>query len=258
MSGYLQRLAARALGVAKPVRTSAAMPFSGGVPLVDAAVVVEAPAAEPADGVPRTADAPTIDAPVATATPSGRRTASAQRTDETDRQPTLAGREPPTPNRRQTMMARHGASSVDDGETTAEAETAWCHDAPPRLMPAIAAEANAMAAVADRLRSIPDTVDDQSRGTEVPARIEPPRLMPRQRPRPSQWVPPGSPRQAGIDIGVNKPAAMSEETVEVHVNIGRIEITAVPEAPAPKPAPRHRQQPMSLDEYVSRRRGSRS
>ena len=49
----------------------------------------------------------------------------------------------------------------------------------------------------------------------------------------------------------------SEETTEVHVNIGRIEVTAVQEAPPPRrPAPRTAKA-MSLDEYLARRAGER-
>jgi hypothetical protein len=52
------------------------------------------------------------------------------------------------------------------------------------------------------------------------------------------------------------PAA--ESPTEVHVHIGRIEVTAVQPPPAPKPAARGGPQPMSLDEYLARRerRGS--
>lgn len=43
---------------------------------------------------------------------------------------------------------------------------------------------------------------------------------------------------------------------EVHVHIGRIEVTAMHEAPPAKPRERGRQ-PMSLDEYLARRHGER-
>jgi hypothetical protein len=47
----------------------------------------------------------------------------------------------------------------------------------------------------------------------------------------------------------------SETTNEVHVHIGRIEVTALPEPAAPiqKPKPKRGQQPMSLDSYLARR-----
>jgi hypothetical protein len=49
-----------------------------------------------------------------------------------------------------------------------------------------------------------------------------------------------------------------EETTEVHVTIGRIEVTAVQTTPAQKPPPRRRQAPLSLDEYIARRQEGRT
>jgi hypothetical protein len=54
------------------------------------------------------------------------------------------------------------------------------------------------------------------------------------------------------------PAGMVEETTEVHVSIGRIEVTAVHEPAPSKPAAPRRNAPMSLDEYLARRHGGRS
>lgn len=53
------------------------------------------------------------------------------------------------------------------------------------------------------------------------------------------------------------PSLAAEGPAEVHVHIGRIEVTAVQE-PAPTKRPSKRgPSPMSLDEYLARRRGSR-
>jgi hypothetical protein len=50
-----------------------------------------------------------------------------------------------------------------------------------------------------------------------------------------------------------------EETTEVHVSIGRIEVTAVHEAtPAPKRAPARGNRALSLEEYLARRKAGRS
>jgi len=46
-----------------------------------------------------------------------------------------------------------------------------------------------------------------------------------------------------------------EETTEVHVSIGRIEVTAVHEAPQQKRQTPAAAKPMSLDDYLARRRG---
>ncbi|RST50123.1 hypothetical protein [Variovorax sp. MHTC-1] len=47
-------------------------------------------------------------------------------------------------------------------------------------------------------------------------------------------------------------AAASQET-EVHIHIGRIDVTALHEAPRPKARPRERTQPVSLDAYLAAR-----
>jgi len=48
------------------------------------------------------------------------------------------------------------------------------------------------------------------------------------------------------------------ESTEVHVHIGRIEVTAVPESSPTRPARRPRREPMSLDDYLAQRqRGHR-
>jgi hypothetical protein len=49
-----------------------------------------------------------------------------------------------------------------------------------------------------------------------------------------------------------------EETTEVHVSIGRIEVTAVHEAPPPKRAPARSPRALSLAEYLARRQAGRS
>lgn len=64
------------------------------------------------------------------------------------------------------------------------------------------------------------------------------------------------PGQATPDA--RQPATKVEETTEVHVTIGRIEVTAVQETPAQKTAARRRPAPMSLDEYIARRQGGRA
>ena len=47
--------------------------------------------------------------------------------------------------------------------------------------------------------------------------------------------------------------AQVEEITEVHVSIGRIEVTAVHESPPPKRQAQTRAKPLSLDEYLARR-----
>lgn len=48
-------------------------------------------------------------------------------------------------------------------------------------------------------------------------------------------------------------AAAAAEPSEVHVHIGRIEVTALPEAPGPRRAPRQRTAPVTLEAYLAAR-----
>lgn len=53
------------------------------------------------------------------------------------------------------------------------------------------------------------------------------------------------------------PSSAPAETTEVHVHIGRIEVTALQQQPpAPRKAPRAGRAPLSLDAYLARRRGA--
>jgi hypothetical protein len=55
-------------------------------------------------------------------------------------------------------------------------------------------------------------------------------------------------------VGPNVAAqAAADEPTEVHIHIGRIEVTAVHEAPAPRTLPSRKQAPMSLDAYLAAR-----
>ncbi len=79
------------------------------------------------------------------------------------------------------------------------------------------------------------------------SRAEPPHAVPSPPPRvPAMPVPArGRNRSTG-----------AEETTEVHVHIGRIEVTALQQTPAPRKPPRSGRAPLSLDDYLARRRGA--
>jgi hypothetical protein len=70
----------------------------------------------------------------------------------------------------------------------------------------------------------------------------------------------GTSLAASTDAGrraANAPARAVEEITEVHVTIGRIELTAVQEAPRRRSEPARARKPQSLDEYLSRREAER-
>jgi hypothetical protein len=66
----------------------------------------------------------------------------------------------------------------------------------------------------------------------------------------NQFIPPAA---LGLREDQRHNSARQVEEPPVHVTIGRIEVTAVTAATAPRPAPAPRRQGMSLDEYLSRR-----
>ena len=85
------------------------------------------------------------------------------------------------------------------------------------------------------------------------ARIEP--LLPPTQPVRTPHAPTASAR---IDNQGRLSAGSIEETTEVHISIGRIEVTAVHEPAPAKPAAARRNAPMSLDDYLAKRHGGRT
>lgn len=114
---------------------------------------------------------------------------------------------------------------------------------------------NAQAPVTDRAQPEYGPARVASRNAGIaprPTRSHPSPLFPPE--APDQTVPqarrPQSPEAHRIDAG-----ATANETPEIHVHIGRIEVTALPEAATPQPKRRQGKSPMSLDDYLARKRG---
>ena len=80
----------------------------------------------------------------------------------------------------------------------------------------------------------------------------PPPLLPLKNTAHPSALNPGAVAQRGEPRGAAWQSQV-EETTEVHVRIGRIEVTAVHEAPPPKRQARATAKPMTLDEYLARR-----
>ena len=64
------------------------------------------------------------------------------------------------------------------------------------------------------------------------------------------------PATAAIITGAQRGQASAPQETEVHIHIGRIDVTALHEAPRAKARPRERAQPMSLDAYLAKRKGA--
>ena len=217
MTGYLQRLAERAMGRSRPARAGSAAPFAPAPALAGEAVAVETlvtAGAFASVGMPRRhGDAPPSAGQGRAAAPTG---------------PAAPGRTPPTaPERRPGAQPSHDAG-----------------------LPA--ASSRPVAALAGRVpRGASAAEPGSSANTQAWAPGPVPQLLP-----PAAATPP--PAQAGGGeraLGHGPPVV--EETTEVHVHIGRIEVTAVHEPAPAKPAGSRRPAPMALDDYLARRHGKR-
>lgn len=252
MTGFLQRLAQRANGSARTVRAASGARFAP-EPLVH-----EAPMPEGAPAIWGTAPFQPAD------TPAGAGPGHLS-------DPVFAPADAPRPKTAQ--AARRGQTAA-----TASAPA-------PLLAPAGEAAAAPSPARAARSRAsmsnpdTPDTVDEtravrranpatSAPGTPGPDAISsttPPATEPAAWPQVEPLLAPTIrvrwPASAAQPPLARRPSPSgpADTTTEVHVSIGRIEVTAIhePAAPAQRPVAR-RKAPVSLDEYLARRQGGRS
>ncbi len=259
MTGFLQRLAQRANGSARTVRAASGMRFASepiehGAPMQEDALAPEA-------SMPRESAGSNTGLP--TEMPPGRFPS-----------PVFA----PADARRQ-----QAAEAPRHGQATTTLST-------PTPLPAPADETGVARSPARAVRAktsrTPDPVDDAPTARGVPPRTGEP-ATPRPDAIPAAASPESSPASSTAaapawpqvepllapTIRVRWPASaaqpslayrpghsgQADTTTEVHVSIGRIEVTAIhePAAPAQRPAAR-RKAPVSLDEYLARRQGGRS
>ncbi len=249
MSGFLRRLAAQAMGIASPVRTAASSPFAAMSGLVEESLPVATPVAA----------SQSVQAPATV----GR---SSRRDDRVDVALPVSG---PSSNR----VGAPGHFDVDrpDGRTDrptlapAPASGDAVEPGPSPLLPAQPeTSALPLSGAAGRVAIGAATVEARTEGTPlvpvgpVSVTVGPTELLLPPLPIPSGAVGLFERQRPGAGFGrAEHRAGAIEETTEVHVSIGRIEVTAVHEPPAQKrPAPR-RPAPMSLDEYVATRQGRR-
>jgi hypothetical protein len=88
------------------------------------------------------------------------------------------------------------------------------------------------------------------------AQADPAPLMPLTADRSTPSAPPAAPHRAAGPPAA--PVSAADEPNEVHIHIGRIDVTAVHEAPPPRRKQASTQAPMSLDSYLAQRQRSRS
>lgn len=232
MSGFLHRLAAQAMGRAWTVRTDARLPF-GAAPLHDIATepVAETRATALEDAVPERAAPRTSTAfalpPAASAAHAPPETwHSAVDASATARFPLG----PEASARDAAQPAAHHASAADPHRPPAAARAGATQ---------AFASATAMRGVAPALARPTHTTPD------APAPLLPPAYTP---------APPAS--SAAAPDGRGMPPAGQD--TEVHIHIGRIDVTAVPAAPPAKANPPARApQPEPLDTYLARKGNAR-
>lgn len=266
MKGLLHRLAARAVGTAVPVRSDARLPF-GGADLSWGEVIEFDAAPEPlvmaaASNSPRLGEAgPFPGQPVGLDYDApARETARSpypQRDDSEHGTPMLDRHGPPP------TLQDAGADVQTNTPATVPPATSVPLGQPEPMLPARlidsrpAAVTKASPASAEphhgpALRPPAKPTSPLSPDAPLRSNDEPPLLIPR-----------GAPKRAptaGLSVAAHEPAwpnitaqGTADEPKEVHIHIGRIEVTAMHEAPVQRPKPKAIQAPLSLEAYLAGR-----
>lgn len=245
MSGFLRRLARQAMGTGGSVRSAARLPYAPPPPLAEqageAARSSPPPLTRPAAPAQREPAGEPVPRPAAGA---GEADAPAREAEEL--RPAPPQRQGPIRAPAPELAGEPGQG--DDGDTPRPVEARRARRSRDIAITGVALEPAPQDAGNDRIDG-PAPGDGQAFPVAGLHLADP--LLPPQRARrpgsrgtgvPAPRAAIGSPRQASV-----------EETTEVHVSIGRIEVTAVHEAPPAKPPPPRRAGPMTLAEYLARR-----
>ncbi|MDM0112220.1 hypothetical protein QTI66_08665 [Variovorax sp. J22R133] len=256
MNGLLHRLAARASGTAVLVRSDARLPNArAGLPWndnADAGQEVEAAVNEKAAAqreVTRSRAAP----PVAKASPAERATA-AKPASAADKPAALDVAGPQTvraPNAPQALRPSVAQPAMQHVPMFGRIDDSPSTDAASAQQPTTAAVQQAPAKPHQRAADHPDATP------VAPMHRSPTPLMP-SRPAVEATQPAlrTNPQRDTWQQAASRTPATEGQGAEVHVHIGRIEVTALrpaqPAARKPSPIPA----PMTLDAYLARRRGS--
>lgn len=242
MSGLLHRLGARAIGHAWSVRSDAALPFAGGRWAESAVEAAE----RPSTGV--TLSPPVARRPDATA-PEQAPASAAPRSTETAPSPRMAS-SPRWPQPLAPTPAPDAAVRPDPvpARSTLVGPVPRFETPPPESPHSGPTRDGAMGAapalqVASRSATEPKLPAPLMRGPEADAAAL-------TTPPPWRTAAAQSLEATQAMAARTPPAAESE----VHIHIGRIEVTALQEAPRPKAKPREPAQPMSLETYLQQRR----
>lgn len=244
MTGLLQRLAARATGSAWALRSDARLPFAG------MQRMLETQAFEPPDWStaydttqPGEGHHPTPRQVM----PSAAMTAQSH-TPPPDRPEPIDVQEPSdtehAPGHRRAALTR---------QTQTLPQTQARPTASPGLGDTVHAASTSVAGTVTTPAFVPLAAQvPAARMAQNPAaQRDPAPLLPAS---PARALHTGTPRAAHALDPSRQPSPPAAEPAEVHVHIGRIEVTAIAQPPAHKPAVRERSQPLSLDAYLARRK----
>lgn len=278
MKGLLHRLAARAAGTAPLVRSDARLPFGGGG-LAGADETLDANGGSarelPVTGTAR-ADAAmqrAVQAPTRASVITSTETSieplaelAAVPSRQAHPRPAvtlpdamLHASEPSAPQG--PVSQRHDGSQTEPEPRVLEAApmaaapvmTSQTHE--PRVREAAPRHANGMPFERDNQTPVPSAAhrsDGSTRRAGASPLVEPSPLMPLARAEVDTSMPRIVRLKAARPLAPGSQAA--DDTTEVHIHIGRVEVTAVHEAPEPSTQPRKRQAPMSLDAYLAARK----
>ncbi len=251
MTGFLQRLAERATGAAHPLRAVSSTRFAPTL-LEELFQPVDAMAAAKVEVVPST-----IGQERATPVQPGQN--GTQR--DSDKSP-RRGKVSSTDRERSvdyTVTVERRDAIENTGETTVSQPLGMV---PPTIMPH-APVAMHSPAIRPTMRTESPSRAHQEVSFEQPESLRPiPAAIVKVEPL-LPWAQSARERfrpTAGASMNnLGRPSAgMVEETTEVHVSIGRIEVAAVHEPTPPRPAVSRRNAPMSLDDYLAKRHGGRT
>lgn len=232
MSGFLRRLAAQAMGTSKPVRTAVRLPFAPPPVLAERAPASEKPSSPVLEDSPSAA----AENPVFSRGPT--------RPLDTP---------PPAPDRKASEMPIAGPRSSEEFDVVG-LQAVEMHRPVPTAhdeLPSAPVESDSEPVMHYTLNSAASGFA-QGRGRPALSQAAEP-LLPPQRVAPMRAADIRPPESLIRPVSENH----GEETTEVHVTIGRIEITAVHPPPAPKRPSAAEKKPMSLDEYLAGRHRSR-
>lgn len=253
MKGLLHRLAARAAGTTVPVRSDARLAFGGADLAWGETIEIEA-APQPSVGI-RASD------------PAQAREAQAREAARPSGQPDGSEHEAPAPMLHRQSTPSPRPAPLTDLQPPASPATSpaalWASAGPPdpRLPPRLVEGRSA-----DGMQAPPTHAEprDEPAGLASPPSLRPDTAL-RSNGEPSLLMPrvvaERAPTPAGrLSAAARGPVwpnvaaqAVADEPTEVHIHIGRIEVTAVHEAPAPRIQPKGRHAPMSLDAYLAAR-----